>query len=129
MKWCIVVSALCYAVAGAQTPSQNSASNLQPYQLKALKNALRNPKAPAQNSFSGPFVALPPVAAPKLLSPKSSMPIQVANACAIPLLPAPVNSDVDRGIRRSLDAKVLSADPMPAIKGLSVCGQDNQPAP
>lgn len=122
MKRCLLVSALCCVAAAAQSRNQNAASKLQPYQAKALENALRKPGVPAANSFSRPFVALPPVTGPKLLMPNSvSVQRQVGNACAIPLRPVPANPDADGGIQRKLDAKAFSVDRMPVARGLPVC--------
>ncbi len=43
----------------------------------------------------------------------------------IPLLSAPMDPDVDRGIRQELKGQDLGADRMPVFKGLPSCGQDN----
>jgi hypothetical protein len=127
MEWRILVAALCCAAAaGAQTPGQNAASKLQPYQLKALENALHGPKTPVANSLSAPFAALPRLNGP-VLFPARSAPREIAKACAIPLVPVPINSNVDPGIRRKLDPKAFSADSMPVAKGLPACPQDHQP--
>jgi hypothetical protein len=120
MKWCFVVPALWCAAASAQVLDQN-ASKLDPYQQKALDNALRNPKVPATNTFAEPFAQLPPLSGPGFLSPKPSAAREVAKACAIPLRSLPANSKIDPGIRRKLAPDAFSIDHMPAAKGLPVC--------
>jgi len=123
MKW-VLVAFLSSFAAGAQTPGQNAAPKLEPYQAKALENALRRPDAAAPNRFSGLFAAAPLT----LILVPPSAPAQFAKACAIPLLSVPINPDVDRGIRRELKPDALAADAMPVFKGLPSCGQDNQSA-
>jgi hypothetical protein len=122
MKLCGLVLCLCAVAGSAQTPSQNAAPKLEPYQAKALENALRKPDAGAPNRFSGTFATqtgpilmlVPPVAR-----------VEAANACAIPLLSVPFNPDMDLGIRHELKPGALTADPMPTFEGLPVCGLEN----
>jgi len=128
MKWCALMFVLCSAVVGAQTPSQNAAPNSEPYQAKALENALRRPNATASNSFSGLFATQPLLSAPILTPPMPPASREFANTCAIPLLSVPVNPDMDRSINHELKPDALSADPMPTFKGLPICRQDHQPA-
>ena len=123
MKWALVALLSSFAAA-AQTPTQNASPKLEPYQVKALENALRRSGATAANGFSGPFTAVP--LSVMLAAP--SAPVQLAKACAIPLLSVPVATDVDRGIRRELKPDALAADAMPVFKGLPSCQEDNQPA-
>ena len=123
MKWTVAFF-LCFA-ASAQTPGQNVAPKLEPYQLKALDNALRRPPdATTPKGFSGPFKGV----SRRLILAPSVAPVELAKACVIPLLAVPMDPDVDRGIRRELKAEALGADHMPVFKGLPSCGQDSQSA-
>ncbi len=126
MKWCIVVIASCCAAASAQVVTQNATPKLQPYQFKALENALRSPKAQTPNSFSGPFAKLPPLPPAAPLSPKPSMLQEVAKACAIPLLPIHGDPKIDTGIQRKMGPEAFSSDHMPIAKGLPPCPQDRR---
>jgi hypothetical protein len=128
MKWCIVLVASCCAAASAQMLAQNTAPKLEPYQLKALENALRSPKAPAANNFSSPFANLPSQTTPLALSPKQSMLNEVAKACAIPLRSVSGDPKIDPGIQRKMGPEAFSSDHMPVAKGLPPCPQDRQPA-
>lgn len=127
MKWCIFVMASWCAAASAQVITQNAAPKLEPYQFKALENALRSPKAPATNRFSGPFAKLPSLTAPVPLSPKPSMPLEVAKACAIPLLSIHGDPNIDSGIQRKMGPEAFSMDDMPIAKGLPPCPQYRRP--
>lgn len=121
MKWVITAALVYCAVASAQVLHPDSAAKLQPYQLKALENGLGIAKGTATNNSLGPLIKLPPLNAAAVLSPRASVQIAVEGACAIPLLKAHVNSAIDAGIQRKLDAKAFSADNMPVAKGLPVC--------
>lgn len=92
--------------------------------MKALENALRGPKAPPPNGFSGPFTALPPLNAPALLPTPPSVTLDVASVCAIPLRLLPADPKTDPGIRRNLPAGAFSIDHMSSAKVLPVCRQD-----
>jgi hypothetical protein len=119
MKWSLAFF-LCFA-ASAQTPSQNAAPKLEPYQIKALENALRRPDATIPKGLSSLFTA-----APHSLILTPGVQVEFAKACVIPLLSVPSDPDVDREIRRELTPEDLGADRMPVFKGLPSCGQDNQ---
>ena len=113
---------LVWAVIGsAQTPGQNAAPKLEPYQVKALENALRGGDGKSHNSFADLFSTLLPTLI--LTAPRARN--EFANACVIPLLSVPVDPEIDRSIRSELKP---SSDPMPAFKGLPSCGEDNQSA-
>ena len=123
MKW-VITAALAYcAAASAQVLNPDSDAKFQPYQLKALENGLGIAKAPAANNSLGPLIKLPPLNAPAILPPRPSVQIAVEGACAIPLRSVHVNSEIDTGIQRKVDAKAFSADNMPVAKGLPVCRQ------
>jgi hypothetical protein len=118
MKWTLVF--LCAIAGSAQTPGQNAVPKLQPYQMKALENALRTPDAATTKGFSGPSS----LASFSLIYAPLSKPVELAKTCVIPLLSVPVDPDVDRGIRQ----EALATDPMPVLKGLPNCANGNMPA-
>ncbi len=118
--------------ASAQTPGQNAPPKLEPYQAKALENALGRPDTTIPKGFSGPFTAAPlslilapPAAPPDLIVALPAAAVEFAKACVIPLLAAPMDPEVDRGIRRELKPDALGADHMPVFKGLPICGTDH----
>jgi hypothetical protein len=118
MKLWVLV--LC-SIAGAQTPTPNASPKLEPYQVKALENALGMPNSGSPLRFSGPFSAAPP----SLIFASAPAPVDVGKTCAIPLLSIPIDPDVDRGIRRELKPDASHGDRMPIFEGLPTCGQEN----
>ena len=120
MKRCVLVLVLSVTATWAQSPIPSQAASLQPYQEKALENALRSPKAATHNHWPGLFSTSPFRHAP-IFTPAVSEASELGTACAIPLLLVPANGDIDSGIRQGLKPDSSSADPMPTFKGLPTC--------
>jgi hypothetical protein len=125
MKWLALALVIGALAADAQTASPNRVPALQPYQQKALENALRSPNAATSyRALLDPSTASPRrtvmIPAPSV----SSAPREFATACVISLIRVPFDPGADNGIRRELKPNDLTADPMPAFKGLPVCDPD-----
>lgn len=97
---------------GAQTLRQDVTPKLEPYQERALQNALRPPLGSPTAQFLPPYLYLP--------STPQSGTIQTGSACAIPLTPIAVDPNLDPGIQH----KVQSPASMPEFKSMPVCGEN-----
>jgi hypothetical protein len=123
MNWRVLVLLLCPAIGRTQTASSpNSTSVLAPYQATALENALRIPNLTFSARHPSKVLVRPALMAPIVKNLGSVSETRgFARACVIPLLPVPLSPDTDLGIQGKLNP---SADPMPRVKELPICGQN-----
>jgi hypothetical protein len=124
MKRTILAMYLGAFILGAETPASNAQPKLQPYQTSALANALRASSGPASARFAGSLNLRNLKEEPRVVLPPETTLQSPGADCAIPLLEARVNREVDRKMQFPIKPDSAGTDAMPKAKGLPACRQD-----